>query len=52
MRNKLTADTIRAHNTFDKPDLVEPAEFDAVEIVERRLTITLPSKSVVAIEVE
>ncbi len=48
----LTADTITAHNTFDEPDLVEPAEFDAVEVVDGGLTITLPSKSVVVIEVE
>jgi alpha-N-arabinofuranosidase len=47
----LTADAITAHNTFDKPENVKPAEFKAFKLTAGGFTVTLPPKSVVALEV-
>jgi alpha-N-arabinofuranosidase len=46
----LTAPAIDSHNTFDKPDTVKPATFDGAKIAGDTLTVTLPSKSVVMLE--
>ncbi len=46
----LTAPAIDSHNTFDKPDTVKPATFDEAKIAGDTLTVTLPSKSVVMLE--
>jgi alpha-N-arabinofuranosidase len=48
----LTADAMTAHNTFDRPDTVKPAAFDGFRLNDDTLTVTLPSKSVVILEVE
>ncbi len=48
----LTAQVITAHNTFDRPDTVKPAKFDDFSLSSDVLTVTLPSKSVVVLEVE
>ncbi|MBN1154448.1 alpha-N-arabinofuranosidase [candidate division KSB1 bacterium] len=48
----LTASAINAHNTFEKPDVVKPAEFKDVKLSGSTLTMTLPAKSVVVLEVE
>ena len=48
----LTAADIRAHNTFEKPDAIQPAEFKNFKAAEGGFTATLPAKSVVALEVE
>ncbi|MBI5395661.1 MAG: hypothetical protein HZA91_10230, partial [Verrucomicrobia bacterium] len=40
------------HNTFDKPENVEPAEFKAFRPADSGFTVTLPPKSVVALEVK
>jgi len=47
----LTADKITAHNTFENPEVVKPVDFDEFEQTERGLTVTLPSKSIVALEI-
>ena len=47
----LTAPAIDAHNTFDEPDVVRPVDFRDVQVEEDHLTIQLPAKSVVALEV-
>lgn len=48
----LTADTMQAHNTFDQPDAVKPAPFTAFALSGAgQLTVDLPSKSVVVLEV-
>jgi alpha-N-arabinofuranosidase len=41
-----------AHNTFDNPQEVKPAAFNAFSLRGDVLTVTLPSKSVVVLEVE
>ncbi len=46
----LTADTINTHNTFDAPDTVSPAAFNGASLHNQTLTIELPAKSVVALE--
>jgi alpha-N-arabinofuranosidase len=46
----LTAPDITAHNTFDNPDTVKPAVFSAFKAGPGTLQITLPSKSVVLLE--
>jgi alpha-N-arabinofuranosidase len=38
-------------NTFDRPDAVKPAPFTAFELKGDQLTLTLPSKSVVVLEI-
>jgi alpha-N-arabinofuranosidase len=48
----LTADAMTAHNTFDRPDAVKPTVFDAARLTSDGLTVTLPPKSVVVLEIE
>ena len=48
----LTAEEMTAHNTFDSPQAVRPADFSDVELNGNILTATLPAKSVVVLEVE
>ena len=47
----LTAAEITAHNTFDKPETIKPAEFTAFKVTDTGFTATLPAKSVVVLEV-
>jgi alpha-N-arabinofuranosidase len=46
----LTADHITTHNTFDKPEQVRPTELADVTIQGNQFTITMPSKSIVELE--
>ena len=46
----LTADTITAHNTFDEPEQIKPTAFNSATIKGSDLSITLPAKSVVVLE--
>ncbi len=48
----LTADDMRAHNTFDQPERVKPATFAAASITDKGFTVKLPAKSVVVLELE
>jgi len=48
----LTAEAMTAHNTFEQPDAVKPAKFDDFSLKSDTLTVTLPSKSVVVLELE
>ncbi len=48
----LTAPTMTAHNTFASPDVVKPVKFDGATLAGDKLTITLPAKSVVVLELE
>jgi len=48
----LTAPEMNAHNTFEQPDNVTPAEFNAFKVTENGFVTTLPAKSVVVLEVE
>jgi alpha-N-arabinofuranosidase len=45
----LTAPEITAHNTFDKTDVVQPAEFKGASLGANGLSVMLPPKSVVAL---
>jgi alpha-N-arabinofuranosidase len=46
----LTAPAVNSHNTFAAPHTVEPAKFDGAVLSDGKLTITLPAKSVVVLE--
>jgi alpha-N-arabinofuranosidase len=46
----LTAPVINAHNTFAAPDVVKPAPFTGATVAGETLTVVLPSKSVVVVE--
>lgn len=46
----LTAPEMNAHNTFDAPETVAPRPFTGATLAEGRLTVVLPAKSVVALE--
>lgn len=46
----LTAPTMQAHNTFEEPDAVKPVDFRGARLSGGMLDITLPSKSVVVLE--
>jgi alpha-L-arabinofuranosidase len=46
----LTAEAMQAHNTFDQPDRVKPAPFNACRLTEGGFTAELPAKSVVVLE--
>jgi len=48
----LTASVMNAHNTFENPDTVRPAPFTGARFDGQNLMIDLPSKSVVALEIE
>ena len=48
----LTAPEMNAHNTFENPDAIKPADLSAFKTTDAGFTVTLPSKSVVALEVE
>jgi alpha-N-arabinofuranosidase len=48
----LTAPAIDSHNTFTAPDTVKPAPFTAAKLAGDQLTLTLPPKSVVVLELE
>jgi alpha-N-arabinofuranosidase len=48
----LTAPEMNAHNTFENPDAIKPVDFSAFKTTDAGFTVTLPSKSVVALEVE
>ena len=48
----LTAATMDAHNTFDDPKAVTPMAFTAFEVEGDDLSVTLPAKSVVVLEIE
>jgi alpha-N-arabinofuranosidase len=48
----LTGPTMDAHNTFDDPDAVHPVAFNDAQVVNGRLTLTLPAKSVVVLDVK
>ena len=47
----LTGD-MRAHNTFDAPDVVESADYTAVKIADGKVVFTAPACSVMHLEVE
>ena len=46
----LTATTMDAHNTFEQPDAVRPASFDGAVLNGGTLSIDLPAKSLVVLE--
>jgi alpha-L-arabinofuranosidase len=48
----LTGPTITSHNTFATPSAVEPKPFEGARIVDGKLHIQLPAKSVVMLELE
>jgi len=48
----LTADAINAHNTFEQPNTVEPEPFDGASLSDGLLTVELPAKSVVVLELQ
>ncbi|MDR2793873.1 MAG: alpha-N-arabinofuranosidase, partial [Treponema sp.] len=46
----LSAETMTAHNTFDKPDTVTLKNFSGVTVDGARLALMLPPMSVVTVE--
>lgn len=48
----LTASAINAHNTFDAPDTVKPVAFTGAQVSGGTLSVTLPPKSVVVLELQ
>ena len=48
----LTAETMQAHNTFDSPNAVKPVGFDGARLENGRITIQVPAKSVISLELE
>jgi alpha-N-arabinofuranosidase len=48
----LTADVMTAHNTFEYAETVKPTEFNDFSLKGDVLAVTMPSKSVVVLEVE
>jgi alpha-N-arabinofuranosidase len=48
----LTAKSMTAHNTFENPNEVKPANFNSFNLEGNILTTTLPSKSIVVLEIQ
>jgi alpha-N-arabinofuranosidase len=46
----ITAEDMRSHNTFDKPDAVKAGDFDGVRLTGGGLAVMLPPMSVVTLE--
>ncbi|GJG87187.1 alpha-L-arabinofuranosidase [Gemmatimonadetes bacterium T265] len=46
----LTAPAINSYNSFEQPDVVRPAAFDGARVADGRLTVALPPRSVVVLE--
>lgn len=46
----LTADAMNAHNTFNRPNAVRPAAFTGARLSGETLTVEMPPKSLVALE--
>jgi hypothetical protein len=46
----LTAPEITSHNTFDRPDTVKPAAFHGAQVDGGGLTVALPAKSIVMLQ--
>ena len=43
---------LSAHNTFDAPDTVKPVAFTGAQVSGGTLSVTLPPKSVVVLELQ
>ena len=48
----LTADSVQAHNTFDRPDRVRPVPFAEGRLTENGFTVMLPPRSVVVLALQ
>ncbi len=48
----LTAPAMNAMNTFDKPDAIKPAPFSGYKLQDSKLTLSVPAKSVVVLELQ
>jgi alpha-N-arabinofuranosidase len=48
----LTADAMQAHNTFESPEVIKPAEFHEAKPTDGGFSAILPAKSVVVLELE
>ncbi len=48
----LTAPAMNTHNTFDQPQAIQPAAFTDFSQQGDKITVTLPSKSVVVLEIQ
>jgi alpha-L-arabinofuranosidase len=46
----LTAPAMDSRNTFEKPDAVKPVQFDDAKLAGNRLTVKLPARAFVALE--
>lgn len=42
---------LNTHNTFDSPEVVKPGEFNEAKLSKQKITLTLPAKSIVVIEI-
>ncbi|MEJ5238429.1 MAG: alpha-N-arabinofuranosidase [Limisphaera sp.] len=48
----LTAHSVQAHNTFDRPDRVRPVPFHEARLTENGFAVTLPPRSVVVLALQ
>ena len=48
----LTAPAMNTHNTFAAPNAVKPAPFTGAKLIGATLTVVLPAKSVVVLELK
>ncbi|MBL7111052.1 MAG: alpha-N-arabinofuranosidase [Bacteroidales bacterium] len=48
----LTADELTAHNTFENPNRIKPAEFSGGKIKDNIISVKLPAKSIVVLEIQ
>ena len=48
----LAAPAMNGHNTFEQPEVVRPVAFTGARVADGRLTVTLPARSVVVLELK
>jgi alpha-N-arabinofuranosidase len=48
----LTAPKLNSHNTFDKPDVVRPEDFDGAKLSKQAISLKMPAKSIIVLEIQ
>ncbi len=48
----LTSEKMNDHNSFENPNVLSPVEFNDINLTDNQVSLTIPSKSVVVVEVK
>ncbi len=48
----LTAPELNSHNTFEEPEVVKPAPFNGAKLRKQEVTLQIPAKSIIVLEIK